>query len=177
MSRFSTPDVEDSIGCNLIPMIDIMFLLLLFFMLSADMSTREMEDLVLPPADQVQEDKNVKGVDGYTTVNIHHTSTQQGVMCPLYKANSTCKEDNHWLISIRGREYNPDTIAAALSSEAQLELSEEIADPATGKKLSNRRVMIRADGLASYGYIQKVLEGCAFAGIYKVEIAAAKPTP
>ena len=49
-------DVEETVACNLIPMIDIMFLLLLFFMLSADMTTRVAEDIKIPRADMIKED-------------------------------------------------------------------------------------------------------------------------
>ena len=50
MSRFKSVEAEEQVACNLIPMIDIMFLLLLFFMLSADMTQRDTEDLTLPVA-------------------------------------------------------------------------------------------------------------------------------
>ena len=65
--------VAEHVNPNLIPMIDIMFLLLLFFMLSADMGQREFADVVLPKADQVQQDDKSKGVDEYLAVlNIFH---------------------------------------------------------------------------------------------------------
>ncbi len=175
-SRLSPPEVEDGLACNLIPMIDIMFLLLLFFMLSADMSNRELEEMELPVADQAKEDKNEKGLEGVTMVNIHHAGTTQGVQCPQYISHGTCSEPGHWLITIRGQDYTPETIGDRLTAEAQLEL-EDTADPGSGKKLSKRKVMIRADGLSTYGYVQKVFEGCALAGIYKIEIAAARPMP
>ena len=76
------------------------------------------------------------------------------------------------------RSPSPDTIAEFLSVEASLELEDlPPGAPAGTKQLSKRRVMIRADGLAMYGYVQKVLEGCAKAGIYKIELAAARPSP
>src|SRR6185295_1974662 len=100
--RFKSPDVEETVACNLIPMIDIMFLLLLFFMLSADMSNRELEEMELPIADQAKEDKNEKGLEGVTMVNIHHAGTNAGVTCPQYTAHGTCTEPGHWLITIRG---------------------------------------------------------------------------
>jgi hypothetical protein len=52
-----------------------------------------------------------------------------------------------------------------------------VPDPKTGKQLSKRKLQIRADGFAPYGFVQKVFEGCALAGIYKIELAAAKPMP
>src|SRR5262245_3458216 len=141
MGRLSGPDVEDTVGCNLIPMIDIIFLLLLFFMLSADMSSRELEDLQLAEADQVKEDKNEKGQEGTTTVNVHHISSKtEGITCGTYKSKGTCTDDAHWLITIRSRDFTPQTIGDFLATEAQLEL-EDAADPATGKRLSKRKVM------------------------------------
>ena len=49
---FKTIKAEEDVSPNLIPMIDIMFLLLLFFMLNADMSQRELEELTPPIATQ-----------------------------------------------------------------------------------------------------------------------------
>ena len=62
MTRFRGPEVQEEIPCNLIPMIDIMFLLLLFFMLGADMGQRELEDVILPKALNVKEEKGDVGV-------------------------------------------------------------------------------------------------------------------
>ena len=69
MSRFKSVDVEENVACNLIPMIDIMFLLLLFFMLSADMTQRVDEDMTLPVASKAKEDEK-KGNSDTTTLNL-----------------------------------------------------------------------------------------------------------
>jgi len=176
MSRFQGPQVEETVACNLIPMIDIMFLLLLFFMLGADMSQRELEDVELPKADQVvQEGKEkVEGEGGRTTVNVFHRHSTTGVAdCPAFSSGQVCRNMDHWQIAIRSNYYTLDTIAGALDDDAQLEV-EEVKD---GKTLSGRNVQIRADENAPYGYIQKVIEACAKAGIYKISVAAARPEP
>jgi len=167
---------EESISPNLIPMIDIMFLLLLFFMLSADMSSRQLEDVVLPQADQVEEDKKDK-TEGEvtTTVNIHH-APEKGVECAVYANKGVCRDASHWKWAIRGRDYTKDTLKEQLQIEAQLHM-ETVADAKAGKILSALRVLIRADSGASYGDVQKVIEYCGMVGIYKVEVAAAKPAP
>src|SRR5258705_13787491 len=102
MSKFKGPDVEESVACNLIPMIDIMFLLLLFFMLGADMSQRELEDVILAKADQVKQESKLKAENegGRTTVNIFHKH-QTGFTCAAYDAHQVCRENDHWLIAIR----------------------------------------------------------------------------
>ena len=51
---------SEHVNPNLIPMIDIMFLLLLFFMLGADMGQRELEEVMLPKAASMKEDKENK---------------------------------------------------------------------------------------------------------------------
>src|SRR5215510_5958925 len=103
MSRFKSMDVEENVQCNLIPMIDIMFLLLLFFMLSADMTQREFEDIVLPKADQVKEDDNKKGEELFTTLNIFHRPDGSDFSCPLYAHGAICRDPSHWMIALRGK--------------------------------------------------------------------------
>jgi biopolymer transport protein ExbD len=165
---------EESISPNLIPMIDIMFLLLLFFMLSADMSSRQLEEVVLPQASQVKEDKK-EGTEGEstTTINIHHV-TEKGTDCAVYANGGICRDVNHWRWAIRGHDYTKDTLKDQLQVEAQLHM-ETVPDPKAKKILSALRILIRADSGAPYGDVQKVIELCGTVGIYKVEVAAAKP--
>jgi biopolymer transport protein ExbD len=164
---------EESISPNLIPMIDIMFLLLLFFMLSADMSQRQLEEVVLPQATQVKEDKKEGDGEVTTTINIHHT-TEKGVNCAVYANGGVCREASHWQWAIRGKDYNANTIKDQLQVEAQLHM-ETAMDVKAHKILSALRVLIRADSGAPYGDVQKVIETCGTVGIYKVEVAAARP--
>ena len=176
MGRFQGPQAEENVACNLIPMIDIMFLLLLFFMLGADMSQRELEEVVLPKADQVAQEAKIKkeGEGGRTTVNVFHQhSNGPAANCPAFAAGQVCRDMSHWMIAIRSNYYTLDTIKAAMEEEGKLEI-DEVKD---GKTISNREVMIRADENAPYGYIQKVIEACAAGGIYKIAVGAAKPEP
>jgi biopolymer transport protein ExbD len=167
---------EESISPNLIPMIDIMFLLLLFFMLSADMTQREFEDVILPSADQVQEAAKEKGqAEEITTINIYHRPDSATFTCPLYAHGSLCRDPSHWLIGVRSAEYTPDTIRDQIRIEAEASLEAEV-DPEAGKRMSGRKVIIRADHMAPYGDVQKILQYCGEFGIYKIEVAAAAPT-
>lgn len=176
MSKKQRAVAEESISPNLIPMIDIMFLLLLFFMLSADMSQRQLEEVVLPQASQVKEDKpDATMGETTTTINIHH-STEKGVNCAVYANGGVCREPTHWQWAIRGKDYNATSIKDQLQIEAQLHM-ETVKDVKANKILSALRVLIRADSGAPYGDVQKVIETCGTVGIYKVEVAAAKPAP
>lgn len=174
MSKHKLPPVKEDVSPNLIPMIDIMFLLLLFFMLGADMTQREFAEVMLPIADKVQEDdgKNKEG-EPTTTINIHHDTA---ISCALADNGGVCREAGHWQWNIRGKPYDKTTIGKQLQIEAD-EALEDTVDPNAKKRLSKRKVTIRADKNAPYGDIQKVIEFAGLAGMYKVEIAAAKPAP
>ena len=165
---------EESISPNLIPMIDIMFLLLLFFMLSADMTQRQLEDVVLPEASEVQEDEKIKAVDEeVATINIHHAPDNKEV-CAVYANNGICRDAAHWKWAIYGHDYNRDTIGPQLVEIARLHM-EPAPDPVAKVTLSGLKILIRADSAAPYGDVQKVIEACGTAKIYKVEVAAAQP--
>jgi biopolymer transport protein ExbD len=168
------PEVKEDISPNLIPMIDIMFLLLLFFMLGADMGQREKEELILANADKAKEEKK-EAETGLTTINIHH-QPDKGVVCPIADNGGICRDESHWKWAISGHDYTKDTIKPQLQILADLNL-QATPDPVAKKRLSERKVLIRADQNAPYGDVQKVIEYCGNAGMYKVEIAAAKPAP
>jgi len=168
MSSKKPPPMKEDISPNLVPMIDIMFLLLLFFMLGADMSQRESVTVMLPKADMIKEDK--ENTDPTTTVNIHHNDQP----CAVNDNKGVCRETGHWLWSIQGLDYTIDTIKPRLQVEAD-EFLEDHVDPEAGKVLSGKKLLIRADQNAPYGDIQKVIEMAGLAGMYKVEVAGAKP--
>jgi biopolymer transport protein ExbD len=173
MSRRKPPAVKEDISPNLIPMIDIMFLLLLFFMLGADMAKREFAEVVLPTANNAQEDDGRRGEVGVTIINIHHNPR---VTCAVHDNDGVCREKEHWLWDIRGKAYSLEEMKKQIQLEADSEL-EDAPDPVAKKVLSKRKVLIRAARTAPYGDVQKVIEVCGTAGIYKIEVGAARPAP
>lgn len=164
--------VQEEVSPNLIPMIDIMFLLLLFFMLGADMGQREIEDVMLPKALAVKEDKEVKGQKSdRLTVNIYHRYEKKGEGCVLFANREVCRNDSHWLVGIKGKDYTKEErLLAMLKKEADAFRT----DP-KNPKFSERHLMIRADASAPYGLVQRLVNTCAKAGIYKIECGAARP--
>ena len=153
---------QELVNPNLIPMIDIMFLLLLFFMLGADMGHRELEEVRLPKAGEAKIDPPLQQ-DGRLTINAHHLDK---VTCDPYRENKVCRVDAHWNLTFRGEDC---TDAKKLSMALA-----RTTDP-QGRPLNERRVMIRADGSAPFGLAQRAMGACAENGIYKVEVGAAKP--
>src|ERR1041385_3895326 len=161
--KHKAPVIQEEVSPNLIPMIDIMFLLLLFLMLGADMGQREFEEVVLPTAAGVKEDK-VRPKDSLT-VNVYHNFEGN---CSAFKSGGICIERSHWKIGVRGHDYDGSPLGAFIAEEVGLKPGHKGSAP-----VSEQTVMIRADQAALYEYVQKVIEACAYAGIYRIEIAAA----
>lgn len=180
--------VQEEVGCNLVPMIDIMFLLLLFFMLNADMSQRELEEIMPPKAEQALEEKEGARPDR-VVVNVHHISDDK-LPCTAYADSAKrppedfgeiCENDDHWRISLLGQPYQ---LKAGKALADGLDVLEErlsfLADsnrrvPNDRTSPSERFLMIRADRTAPYGFINRVVERAAKAGLYKIEVAAYIP--
>jgi len=166
--------IKEDLIVNLVPMVDIMFLLLLFFMLGADMSQREQAELVLPTASEIKENEKVKSDEPTTTVNIQHIDPPGG-KCPINASGTGyCREMDHWAVVIRGREIPRETLKDQIKNEADASLEPEI-DPQAGVRLSARKLIIRADKSAPYGDVNKIIEYAGTAGIYKIEVGAAVP--
>jgi len=171
---FHDIEVDQDVAPNLVPMVDIMFLLLLFFMLNADMSQRELEELTPPVANSAAEDK--KGDGERITLNVHHLTEAQGVDCPMSKTGQVCREEGHWRISVYGRayEYNVDGQKRLIQSLTEL-ARPFIPKPNDPNCPSERAMIIRADHHAPYGYVQKAMEAAAGAKIYKISVGAGIP--
>ncbi len=167
--------IAEEVAPNLVPMIDIMFLLLLFFMLSADMGQRELEEVHLPKAVSVKKDEEkAKGEGGdRLMINVYHKGPHE-VRCAVYESKAenkpVCREESHWMTGIKGHDFKtPDLLEKRLKQEA-----DQARDP-KNPQISARKVMIRVDELAPYGLAQKAMNVCAKVGIYKIEVGAARP--
>lgn len=176
MSKWSVkaPSAQEEISPNLIPLIDIMFLLLLFLMLGADMGQRELEEVLLPKAYYVKEDKNTTKIkaEDRVTINVYHRYSTE-VKCPEYAKGETCREETHWRIAVRGIDYK-----TATDEKFKVLLLQESELGKTNKtdRRSERKVMLRVDASAPYGLVQGIMNACAFAGMYKIECGAAEVT-
>jgi biopolymer transport protein ExbD len=163
--RRAPPGVQEDVVPNLVPMVDIMFLLLLFLMLGADMGQREFEDVILPTAAGVKEDKD-RDKEGVTIVNVYHNYEGR---CVAKDTGGICTERSHWKIGVRGVDFDGNSIGSFIASEVGLTPDHKGPTP-----VSEHRVSIRADQSALYEYVQKVITACAYAGVYKIEIGAAE---
>ena len=149
-------DPETEMDINMTPMIDVVFLLIIFFMVITDMTQQDLEDLKLPVAKTAVADR--PDPDEFRpVVNI--------------------KTDGS--IWVKRRMYfdpeNPDEykeLRAFLSDVA----AKMKRDPEAGDDLPDEPLLIRADMNTPFKYIQKVMEQCGYKGvqIWKIQLAAAE---
>ena len=163
-------DAETEMEMDMTPMIDVVFLLIIFFMIITDMTQQELEDLELPVAVTAVEDKpDPKEVR--PIVNIMHDGTfivkKETYFDP--EAPDDYKKFAGYLADHAARMLRtsgPDKKWEYMNIEAQ-----------SGPKLPDDPLLIRADQVTEFRYIQKAMEQCGLEGvrIWKVELAAAQP--
>ena len=182
-----TPNAEGTVAPNLVPMVDVIFLMLLFLMVGADMGQRELEEVKLPIATSVKPEKPTDDADEIgskrLTLNVYHDipGASNNVKCPDYEVNYLCSNPDHWSIGIKGTDYregNEAELKARLEAEVQTDREKRGQPPPEAgkpKPPSELRVMIRADQAALYKFVQRAMNACGDVGIYKIEIGAASP--
>ena len=127
---------------DMTPMIDVVFQLLIFFMLTNHMAQVERAQLQLPSADQAKEDKGVGG--NCMIVNIHKDGQ----------------------LEMSGRPVSWDIMKESLLNEAKLR-----KDPKNPNNVL-LSVIIRADVDTPYAVVQKVMYNCAEYNISNVAFGA-----
>jgi biopolymer transport protein ExbD len=145
-------DPETEMDMDMTPMIDVVFLLIIFFMVITDMTQQDLEELQLPVAQNAVADK--PNPDEFRPiVNI--------------------KTDGS--IWVKRRMYfdpeNPDDY-----KEIRGYLTDVADKMEKENNLPNEPLLIRADMNTPFKYVQKVMEQCGYKGIqiWKVQLAAAE---
>lgn len=148
-------------------MIDIVFNLIIFFMIVADLSNLTVEQLQLSYASEAQEPPKQSGskVDKILQVNVMPTG----------------------IVKVRGTPYSDDP---KLNAKGQYDsfkefLRIEVAgydreppDPNNpALQPSKMRMNIRADKEVPFKHVQQVFDACQKNGVYKTSLAATKEEP
>jgi len=148
-------DAETDMEMNMTPMIDVVFLLIIFFMIITDLSQQELEDLELPLAQKAQEDK-----------------PDPEASRPILNIRQDGK-----IIVRRETLFDP-----ADGNVDRSRVSSYLASMARSMKkaedgLPDEPILIRADEFTPFREIQKIMEMCADQNIkiWKVELAAKVP--
>ncbi len=137
---------EDDLAMNMTPIIDVVFNLVIFFMLATDMTQKELEELILPKSRMATEDKAEE--KGRIIVNV----------------------DREGKIKVKRQEYDLPKLTNYLMGMAATEKDKKYPE------YSGKPILIRADFATEFRYVQDVMAQCAnkFVRIYKVQLAASR---
>ena len=133
---------------NMTPMIDIVFQLIIFFMIVIDLSQKDLEDLVLPMSKMAMDDEPEQG---RLYVNINRKGEY------IMTRATLSLEDLERELKVRVDMPRPE------------------GKPVRDKDgLAERAILIRADQASEFKHVQKVMYLCGKEGlkIWKVELAA-----
>ena len=150
---------------NMTPMIDVVFLLIIFFMIITDMTQQELEELVLPIALNATEDKP-DPEKKRPIVNIMDDG-KIWVMRELYYDPD--QPDDY----LRIKEF----LVIAASNMAKEAFSPGKPVSPTNPLIPDDPLLIRCDQSALFKHVQKVMEQCGQQGIqiWRVQLAASEP--
>lgn len=154
------PEVE----MDMTPMIDVTFLLIIFFMVVSDMSALDVADLTLPFADKAHVGK------------VENASENPGLIVNV-------KDDGSVIVG--GQNYTLDAAAGKglmllkdyLKIEAEANGREAPPADNPGLRPSKLRVLVRADRDTRFKHVQGVFDACQQNTIYKTVLGATKEVP
>ncbi len=144
---------------NLTPMIDMTFLLVVFFMLTIDLTTKEYVALELPYAREGVDDKETP--IPRLTVN-------------LLPSGDIKFRGNTWPLATGAPEEQHAALVALRNELQRLTADPEMREP---DKSSMIPVMVHGDRDARWQYVQWIMQVCAepTIGVYKIQFAVKKP--
>jgi len=155
MSKAAQKLAEDTGELDMTPMIDVVFNLLIFFMVVTDLTHKDLADLTLPLASQAVEDK-ADDPDGRIILNV----------------------DKFGQIHFHGQTVNLDELKAALKNEKAAydqkmknQGKSGLEDLPGGVKASKLFVLLRADKDTPWQHVQWLMTIMAEVGLYKMQFA------
>jgi len=147
---------------DMTPMIDVVFLLIIFFMLISDMTQQDLEILTLPKAvSAVPDEPDVK--DFRPVVNVR----QNGVM--------VVKQDEVFVPTAEGGTDDEQGIKQTLLTFSDLMDTDFFnKELKTGAQIPDDFLLIRADQWTPFHYVQRIMTLCGDTDIqiWKVQLAA-----
>ena len=156
-------DPETEMEMNMTPMIDVVFLLIIFFMIITDMTQQDLEDLTLPMAVHAVEDKPLPG-ENRPVINIKH----DGIT--IVKSKVIYDEEQF------GRDTSK--LDLALSGMADRMKKEHLTEGDTCSPLvPGDAILVRADESTPFKFVQTILTTCGqqHIQIWKVQLAVSVP--
>jgi len=163
--KLQKTDDEQEMQMNMTPMIDVVFLLIIFFMVITDLTQQDLEDLQLPTAENAAPDK-IDPDEFRPVLNIK----QDGSIWARGKCYYDAESPDDY---VEIKAYLSD-IAKKMDHETFG--GEPAARREDGTTIPADALLIRADEYSEFKHTQKVMEQCGYKGIsiWKLQLAAAE---
>jgi biopolymer transport protein ExbD len=157
---------------DMTPMIDLTFLLIIFFIIVNDMTQQELEDLKLPIAQKAGHDDPPKGRPILNVMEDGSIIWKKKVLYDQYLLPQgidpirTGRPDYYWKLE--------ETMRLKFLPWMKIEYDEVLK-----MDLPDDPILIRADRNTPFKYIQRIMEVCSRENvkIWKVQLAASEPEP
>jgi biopolymer transport protein ExbD len=159
----ATKIVQQNVEMDMTPMIDCVFLLMIFFVLVIDLSQKNLEDLILPKAQFIEPDD--KPPANRPVINVLQNGTvvyNQKVRYDPAVHGKNYKPIREMLLEIRQDGINRGTL--------------KLVDESIGGKnitLIDDPILVRADKWTEWNYVGEVMKQCSMPDVafWKVELA------
>ena len=153
MHKFIKQDAH--VESDMTPMIDIVFLLIIFFMLVTELSRLDIEEIVLPIADEARaEEPQPESRQVVVNIVLEDSATGRGA------------------IKIGGKPYTAEELITHLKLEAEVDGRTSPNPHKSGHDDYLLEVLIRGDERVNAGYLHDIYQACSDARIFKVRLAA-----
>lgn len=167
MGRRSRSELPPEAKLDFTPIIDIVFNLIVFFMIASELNNRNVEQITIPFASEAAKQKPARNERGEAEKVLQVNVMPNGV------------------VKVRSIAYSvdPQTMKQypALASFMEIEAAgyerEEPEAGQGGTPPSKLRVNIRADREVRFRYVQGVFDACVKHGVYKTSLAADPDVP
>lgn len=155
--------VQQNIEMDMTPMIDCVFLLMIFFVLVIDLSQKNLEDLVLPKAQFIEPDE--KPAANRPVINVLQNGTV--VYNQKVRYDPTVHGKNYAPIREMLLEIRKDGM-----NRGTLKFVDEVIAGRT-VKLIDDPILVRADKWTEWHYVGEIMKQCSMPDIafWKVELA------
>jgi len=145
---------------NMTPMIDVVFNLVIFFLIVTDLTQKELENLTLPLAEKAKEDKGIE--------------EEERVIINIVEKE---KEPGQYQAIVKKQPLNHEQLKAYLRLRAGSAREDEAASPGLTPPYKIF-VLIRADRSTPWQQVQWIMQDCADPEvcIWKLQFATRDPT-
>jgi biopolymer transport protein ExbD len=163
------PKEQEDLEINMTPMIDVVFNLIIFFMLVADLSKKDLELMTLPWSESAVPD-TADEKDFRVIINVVKNLDNHGKTRP--KPVKEWKRSDGIKIMLKGKEYTLDALTQSL-----LIIANRKRDMDHPMQPSEVFALIRCDQDIRWREVQWVMQACAHPDvrIYKLQFATSKP--